>query len=576
MFTFRLLVAPCIFAILPCALSAQPAKPPAPKDGPLGMKFVPLPKGTTYLGWNGTPGSAKKTEIQEDFEIAIYTVTQGQWQELMGNNPSYFSRTGRGKEKVKDIKDDDLKQFPVENVSWHDAQEFIRKLNEKEHGKGFQYRLPTSEEWEYACRGGATSEEGCSYHFYFARPTNDLSTKQANFNGDFLFGKADKKESFLGRTAKVGSYTPNTVGLYDMHGNVWQWCEDLWQKELRLRVIRGGSWGVIDANCRTAARAGYEPIAGYAALGFRLVRLPMKDEPLSKPEPDLPKANSAPVSAWDPASLAGRRIIFLGDSNTQAGGYVNFTTYYLEKLYPKKDFDIIGLGLASETLSGLSEDGHAGGKFPRPCLFERLDRVLEKAKPEVVFACYGMNDGIYLPLDKDRTTAFQKGVTKLIEKCQKGGAKHIYLITPPIYDFMPKKGEFNYDVVLAEYAKWEMGLKIDGLTVIDLHTAMRQARDGRTTPFSGDKVHPGDDGHLLMARTILAPLGAKAPDEKLADIKADPLFKLVAQKRALRSTAWMKHIGYTREKTVQPGPLGTAEADAAKLQEQIDALRRKK
>ena len=92
---------------------------------------------------------------------------------------------------------------------------------------------------------------------------------------------------------------------------------------------------------------------------------------------------------------------------------------------------------------------------------------------------------------------------------------------------------------------------------------------------SGDKVHPGDDGHLLVAKTILNALGAKAPDESVAAIKADPLFKLVEQKRSTRSAAWMKHIGYTREKTVKPEPLGTGEADAAKLQEKIDAIRRK-
>src|SRR3954452_13814839 len=164
----------------------------------------------------------------------------------------------------------------------------------------------------------------------------------------------------------------------------------------------------------------------------------------------LSSALAGSLAAQDAESLGGKRVVFLGDSNTQAGGYVAFTTYYLEKLYPKKDFDIIGLGLASETLSGLSEDGHAGGKFPRPCLFERLDRLLEKARPEVVFACYGMNDGIYLPLDRGRFKAFQDGVAKLIERCKKAGAKRIYLVTPPIYDFSPAKGQFNYDAVLAE------------------------------------------------------------------------------------------------------------------------------
>ncbi len=285
---------------------------------------------------------------------------------------------------------------------------------------------------------------------------------------------------------------------------------------------------------------------------------------------------AGPAAAQGVDAVAGKRVVFLGDSNTQAGGYVSFATYFLEKSHPDKTFDVIGLGLASETLSGLSEDGHAGGAFPRPCLFERLGRVLEKAKPEVVFACYGINDGIYLPPDKDRTAAFQKGVTKLVEQCQKAGVKQVFLITPPIYDFTPKAGEFNYDAVMAEYAKWMTELKTPGVTVIDLHAAMRKARDTRKQPFAGDKVHYGDDGHLLVAKTVLTALGVKVLDDGVAAVKADPLFKLVDQKRAARSAAWMKHVGYTREKTVAPQPLGTTEADAAKVQEKIDALRRKK
>jgi len=286
-----------------------------------------------------------------------------------------------------------------------------------------------------------------------------------------------------------------------------------------------------------------------------------------------PSVDAVPVGEID--AIAGKRIVFLGDSITQAGGYIGFTMYYLERIYPKKAFDVLGLGLASETLSGLSEDGHAAGQFPRPCLFERLGRVLEKAKPEIVFACYGMNDGIYQPLDKDRFAAFQKGVTKLIEQCRAAGVKRIFLVTPPIYDATIKAGETDYDAVLGAYARWETELKVPGVTVIDLYTAMRKARDARPTPFSGDKVHPGDDGHLLIARTVLAALGVSAPDEGIATIKADPLFKLVEQKRTLRSAAWMKHTGYTREKTVSPGPLGTVEADAARIQEKIDALRNK-
>ncbi|MFO0808590.1 MAG: SGNH/GDSL hydrolase family protein [Gemmataceae bacterium] len=287
-------------------------------------------------------------------------------------------------------------------------------------------------------------------------------------------------------------------------------------------------------------------------------------------------ALAAPVTAQDVDSLAGKRVVFLGDSITQAGGYIGFTTYYLEKSHPTKNFDILGLGLSSETLSGLSEEGHAGGKFPRPCLFERLGRLLEKAKPDVVFACYGINDGIYQPLDKDRFAAFQKGVTRLIEQCKEAGVKQVVLVTPPIYDFSPKRDEFNYDAVLTEYAKWELTLKTPGVHVIDLHTAMRKARDSRVEPFSRDKVHPGDDGHLVIANAILTAFGIEIPNATVAAIRADPLFKLVEGKRGMRSTAWMKHIGYTREKTVKPEPLGTVEADAAKVQATIDALRRKK
>jgi formylglycine-generating enzyme required for sulfatase activity len=191
-----------------------------------------------------------------------------------GKNPSYFSRDGNGRDAVKDIKDEDLKQFPVEQVSWQDTQEFIKKLNEKEKGHGYLYRLPSEAEWEYACRGGATSKEECSYHYYFDKPTNDLSPKQANFG--MPPPRPDYKSPYLGRPTKVGSYAPNKLGRYDMQGNMCQWCEDLYDPKASIRVFRGGSWGASAGHCSAAARGGDAPGSRGIIVGFRLARVPVR------------------------------------------------------------------------------------------------------------------------------------------------------------------------------------------------------------------------------------------------------------------------------------------------------------
>jgi formylglycine-generating enzyme required for sulfatase activity len=244
------------------------------RDDSVLMTFVRLPKGTFYMGWDGRPGSAKKMEIREDFEIAVHDVTQGQWAAIMGNNPSWFSRKNHGRNSVLDISDEELKLFPVESVSWDDVQAFLKKLNEKERGRGYWYRLPTEAEWEYACRGGATSLEECSYHFYLDKPANDLSSEQANFDGKFF--KAPK-EPYLERPTRVGAYPSNKLGLCDMHGNVWQWCADLFDpKENSVRVYRGGGWNSSGTNCRAAAWDGYSPALRDYFLGFRLARVPVR------------------------------------------------------------------------------------------------------------------------------------------------------------------------------------------------------------------------------------------------------------------------------------------------------------
>jgi formylglycine-generating enzyme required for sulfatase activity len=251
-----------------------PAAAVRERDDSVLMTFVRLPRGTFYMGWDGRPGSAKKTEIKEDFEIAVHDVTQGQWEAIMGNSPSYFSLKGNGRNSVLDFSDEELKLFPVEGVSWNDAQEFIKKLNEKERGHGYLYRLPTEAEWDYACRGGATSEEECSYHFYFATPTNDLSSEQANFNGNFPFGKAPKGK-YLGRTTRVGAYPANKLGLCDMHRNVWQWCADAFPGDSN-RVNRGGCWVNYGSGCQAAVRNGGSPSFRSNSIGFRLARVPVR------------------------------------------------------------------------------------------------------------------------------------------------------------------------------------------------------------------------------------------------------------------------------------------------------------
>jgi formylglycine-generating enzyme required for sulfatase activity len=159
-------------------------------------------------------------------------------------------------------------------VSWNDAVKFAEWLNGRD---GRAYRLPTEAEWEYACRGGRPSSQP-----FGIGDGQSLSSRDANFDGNSPYGSA-AKDRYLGKTASIGSYPANAFGLFDMHGNVWEWCSD-WYDEYpsdrvtdpmgptsgSARVIRGGGWGLDAWSCRAAFRTRFEPGFRHVSLGFRL------------------------------------------------------------------------------------------------------------------------------------------------------------------------------------------------------------------------------------------------------------------------------------------------------------------
>jgi formylglycine-generating enzyme required for sulfatase activity len=234
----------------------------------VSLEMVKIPGGRFLMG---SPETEAKRDDDEgpqhyvnvpEFFMGKYPVTQAQWQAVMGNNPSYF----KGKNR------------PVEKVSWNEATKFCQKLSKK---TGRDYRLPSEAEWEYACRAGTKTP------FYFGET---ITPELVNYNGNDTYSNGPEGK-YRKETTDVGNFPPNSFGLYDMHGNVYEWCQDVWHDNYdgapvdgsawvnggnsSRRVRRGGSWFGYPWWCRSANRNNFnsdEAVIYY--IGFRLVSFP--------------------------------------------------------------------------------------------------------------------------------------------------------------------------------------------------------------------------------------------------------------------------------------------------------------
>jgi formylglycine-generating enzyme required for sulfatase activity len=232
------------------------------------LEMIAIPGGTFWMGSPANEAERGDNESPQhqvtvpSFFMGKYPLTQAQYQAIMGKNPAYFKGNNR----------------PVENVSWDDAVRFCQKLSQR---TGKNYRLPSEAEWEYACRAGTKTP------FSFG---DNITTDLVNYNGNYPY-KSAPKGKYREQTTDVGTFPPtfppNPFGLYDMHGNVWEWCEDDWhenyidaptdgsawnsQSGSNTKLLRGGSWDDLARYCRSAARNGDSRDFRYNYDGFRVV-----------------------------------------------------------------------------------------------------------------------------------------------------------------------------------------------------------------------------------------------------------------------------------------------------------------
>ncbi|MEI8373022.1 MAG: formylglycine-generating enzyme family protein [Planctomycetota bacterium] len=220
--------------------------------GGVKLDLVSIPAGSFTMG-DASDKPVHKVTITKPFHLGKYEVTQEQWEAVMGSNPSRFKGP----------------KNPVEQVSWDDCQQFLVKLNAKTGGRGGKFVLPTEAQWEYACRAGSTGK------FCFEDDEKQL--------GEYAWYDENSDD----KTHPVGEKRPNAFGLYDMHGNVWEWCQDWYETygaeavddprgpaKGSYRVLRGGGWSYGGGNCQSAYRDGSEPGYRRRNLGLRVSRVP--------------------------------------------------------------------------------------------------------------------------------------------------------------------------------------------------------------------------------------------------------------------------------------------------------------
>ncbi len=230
----------------------------------VAIEMVQVPGGTFMMGSPKTEKGRSSDEGPEhkvtikSFYMSKYPITQAQWEAVMGNNPSHFKGQNR----------------PVETISWDDAVKFFQRLSEL---TGKEYHLPSEAQWEYGCRAGDSTKPP----FHVGKT---ITTDLANYNGDYIYA-SEPKGVYRKETTDVGSFPPNAFGLYDMHGNVWEWCADVWHKNYQGaptdgsawqevkegggRLLRGGSFGNDPNYCRTAYRVRNSSDYRYGRIGVR-------------------------------------------------------------------------------------------------------------------------------------------------------------------------------------------------------------------------------------------------------------------------------------------------------------------